>query len=230
MGKKKILHPELSFKTVGCAMDVHTKIGSGFDEPYYHLALRHALEKRGLQVQFKPPCQLVHRGMLADEFEPDLVVNDTIVPELKVLTGDFNDEHLLQVICYLKFLGKDLGILLNFGLEKLKERRVVFHEPEKVARWDVDTMEPKLNPSSQELLARLRECLERLLDQYGLGYRGTTYQGLVRAELTAEGIPFVEDPAVRLSYDGKPLGMCKTHGFLVADTALIKRSFAFFCG
>jgi len=222
MQKQNILHPELSYRTVGCAMDVHTKIGAGFDEPHYHLALRHALEGEGLHVEFKPSCRLVHRGVRADEFEPDLVVDDTIVPELKVLTGDFDDEHLLQVICYLKFLGKDLGMLLNFGLEKLKHRRVVFHEPEKVARWYLDALMSNLEPSKQELLSRLRDSLERLLQQYGLGYRGTTYEGLVRAELTAEGIPLVEDPPTRLSYDGKPLGTCGTHGFLVADTAFVK--------
>ncbi len=203
-------------------MAVHREIGPGFEESYYHLALRHALQEKGHHVEFKPSCKLVHRGRLADLFEPDLVVDRTIVVEIKAQTGAFDSQHLIQLMCYLKFLRTNLGLLLNFGREKLEQQRVLFEEPQRLEHWDLHRIEGHLSESSRLLLHRLRESIESLFQRYGLGYRQTTYQGLFKAELTAAGVPFEEDSPARIRWGGRALGVSRTRGLAVGGAAFVK--------
>ena len=219
---EELRHADLSYRIIGCAMDVHTAIGPGMDELYYHRALSRALERQQIAFRYKPLCRVMHRGRVADTFEPDLFVNDQIVLELKALTGCLSDGHMLQLLCYLKHYGRDLGIIINFGLDRLVQKRVVFSEKDPRVSWNVDRVSSRHSSNDSDLLSRLRKSLLRLLDEHGLGYRGTTYQGMLRAELNAEEIPFEENPKVCVGFRDQQLGECHTRGFLVANTAFVK--------
>jgi GxxExxY protein len=62
----------------------------------------------------------------------DLVVDDVLVVELKVAEA-FTPEHEAQILSYLRFSGKPVGLLLNFGIypmgRKGIRRFVMQHNP-----------------------------------------------------------------------------------------------------
>ena len=122
----ELLHEDLTREIIGGAIEVHNRVGPGWDEEAYHIALLNVLRGRGLKVESKLKGKLWHRGILADEFELDLVVEDRVVLELKHLRAGFAGSHSTQLINYLKYWDRDLGMLINFGLDRLRYERIPF--------------------------------------------------------------------------------------------------------
>ena len=198
---------KLSYAVIGKAMQVHRELGPGLDETFYQELLSARLRSAGIAHQSKPRENLVHRGRTADTFEADLVVGAQLVPELKVLRGKFTDDHLAQLICYLKFWRIPTGLLLDFGKESLCQRRVVFTEPPPPGfdAAQVAAAAPAF-VTDHRLLASVLQSVETVARTYGLGYRDTTYRGLVAADLAAEGIGCFLQPVAPIRCGGQSLG------------------------
>jgi len=179
-----MLHEDITRKIIGAAMAVHGEMGPGWDEWDYHRALLGALKSAGLKVESKPRSELLHHGIVADVFEPDLVVEDRVVVEIKHHHGDFHAAHYVQLINYLKFLGKGLGMLINFGLERLVFKRVPYTPVPGAVRRDGPWEAVGRRKDKAEFIAGL--CCE-ILQEYGLGYSHKTYQGLLAAECRFRG-------------------------------------------
>lgn len=186
----------LSYRAIGLAMECHRELGPGLDEILYHELMTAKLEKAGVPHRFKPKGHLMHHGILADNFEADILVSDELVLELKVLWDDFAPEHLLQTICYIKFWRMRAGLLFDFGKESLVTRRVVFTPPvctfERVG-W-VQSAPAWVRDAA--LVDALGLAVENVVREHGLGYRSTTYRGLLVAELAAKGMNTERDPMV----------------------------------
>ena len=73
---------KLSYAVIGKAMEVHRELGPGVDECFYHELLVEKLCAAGIEHQSKPRGQLMHRGRVADVFEPDIVIGSRLVLEL----------------------------------------------------------------------------------------------------------------------------------------------------
>ena len=100
----------LSYKIIGEAMRVHREIGPGVDELFYHELLSEYLTELGIVHLWRPRQTLIHRGRVADIFEPDIVIMEHYVLELKMLKkGRFSPEHYIQLKCYLKFWNIGVG-------------------------------------------------------------------------------------------------------------------------
>jgi GxxExxY protein len=221
--RRDLKHGRLSYDLVGCAMDVHRELGPGQDERLYHLALCKALRQKGIPFEYKPRGRLIHRGLVADEFEADLIVDDRIIVELKAIESGFVPEHFTQLICYLKFWGRDLGLLMDFGKESLVHKRVPYSE--RSGEVDAESVEDhiaELMPEDRELANSMVAALVRLHDQYGLGYRDTTYLGLLCAEFSAEETPFTGRPSVPLTFAQRELGVGELSCFVVRGRCAIK--------
>jgi GxxExxY protein len=174
------------------------------------------LTAAGTPHRYKPSGALMHRGMLADEFEADMVVNAELAIELKVLSDSFASDNFLQIICYMKFWKLPAGLLFDFGKESLVHRRVLFTEPSvcfDAAQW-VESAPPFV--SDRVALDTVAVAIRNVLETQGLGYRETTYRGLMLAELTANSIEIVPDPVVSIrSADNTPLGESKLYCFVM---------------
>ncbi len=81
---------------IGHAMKVHSLVGPGLDEEIYQQELAAALTVAGIAHLSKPRRDLVCRGIVADTFEPDFVIENHFIPELKCLLGSFAGEHMVQ--------------------------------------------------------------------------------------------------------------------------------------
>lgn len=115
---------ELTYKVIGCAQRVHKTLGPGFPEAVYHRALCYELMAAGVSFQSEQKAEVHYDGELCGEFFLDLVVDGALILELKTLDS-LNDQHLAQVLSYLKATGLTVALLLNFGARSLQVKRVV---------------------------------------------------------------------------------------------------------
>ncbi|HCW77255.1 MAG TPA: GxxExxY protein, partial [Candidatus Marinimicrobia bacterium] len=70
----EILYKELSYKVVGCAMEVHKELGPGFLESVYEAAMVVELEKQGIQFALQTQFPVIYKGVLVKHFIADMVI------------------------------------------------------------------------------------------------------------------------------------------------------------
>ncbi len=124
MFEEKILYKDPSYKIVGLAMQVHTKLGYGFLEKVYENALMISLRENEIKVKQQIPIKVHFHGQIVGEYIADILVENMIILELKS-QPNISDIHKLQTINYLKATGLKLGLLLNFGKRSLESERLV---------------------------------------------------------------------------------------------------------
>ena len=111
---KNYHHSELTDVIIGVFYDVYNELGFGFLESVYRKAMRVALIEKGLAVQEEVPVTVLFRGKNVGDFKADLLVNSSILIELKTAER-LGPEHEAQVLNYLRATSLELGLLLNFG-------------------------------------------------------------------------------------------------------------------
>jgi GxxExxY protein len=118
----------LTERIIGCALEVHRRLGPGLLENVYESAL--CIELRVNELAFTRQCgiPLYYRGELISEHRPDLIVEGRIVVEVKSVEK-LAPIHWAQVLTYLRVTGLNVGLLLNFNSPTLRAgiRRVVLN-------------------------------------------------------------------------------------------------------
>ena len=121
----EILHKELTYKIVGCAMEVHSVLGFGFLEKVYENALMVELRTANIPAVQQQAVKVQYKGEIVGDYIADIVIDNKIILELKSARA-ICDEHVAQMLNYLKATGFELGLLINFGEHKLEYKRLVF--------------------------------------------------------------------------------------------------------
>src|ERR1041384_1015539 len=121
-----LLFKEESYKIVGACFEVYREKGCGFLEPVYQECLEIELRLQGISFTAQKPLALEYKGCaLRSKYEPDFIVHDKIILEMKAVL-ELTDEHRAQVYNYLKATGLALGLLVNFGhYPKAQVERIV---------------------------------------------------------------------------------------------------------
>ena len=117
---------KITYEIIDSAYKVHSKLGPGLLESAYRTCLAYELRKKGLQVEEEKPVPVVYEEIkLECGYRLDMLVENEVVVELKTVNA-FNDVHLAQLLTYLRFSEKHVGLLLNFYVKSLKDgiRRV----------------------------------------------------------------------------------------------------------
>jgi GxxExxY protein len=117
-------HEALTEQIIGAAIEVHRRLGPGFLESVYEKALIIELRKRGLAVQHQIKVTVTYDGKEVGHHRLDLLVEDTIVVDLKAIKN-LEDIHFAVVRAQLKAVGREHGLLLNFGKTTLEPKRVI---------------------------------------------------------------------------------------------------------
>ena len=122
MNRMAIEESELTETIIGCAMRVHSALGPGFLEAVYQRALEHELRKTGLQVECQKPVSVHYDGVIVGDFMADLIAEGKVMIELKA-----NQALVLaneaQLVNYLTATGIEIGLLINFGAQRLEFKR-----------------------------------------------------------------------------------------------------------
>ncbi|MGR3174951.1 MAG: GxxExxY protein [Candidatus Scalindua sp.] len=115
---------ELTEKVIGCAYRVYNKIGFGFLESVYEKCMLIELRKAGINTDSQKPITVYYENEVVGEFIADIIVNDTIILELKSVRRIIR-AHEVQLVNYLVATGKPVGLILNFGESKVEVKRKV---------------------------------------------------------------------------------------------------------
>jgi len=99
-------------------------MGSGFLESVYEKCMMIELKRLGLDADAQRPIKVYYDDVVVGEFIADIVVNDSIILELKAIRA-INKIHEVQLVNYLVATRQSLGLLLNFGDEKVEVKRKV---------------------------------------------------------------------------------------------------------
>lgn len=113
----------IEFQVIGCAMRVLNAIGHGFREKTYERGMIVELSLEGFEVADQVHFDVEYRGHTIDTYIPDLMLRDTLIIEIKTVESII-DEHLGQVLNYLKITGIKKGLILNFKHPRLSWRIV----------------------------------------------------------------------------------------------------------
>lgn len=119
-----MIHEELSGKIIGAAMEVLNQLKPGLDEKLYERAMMMELNRRGHVVAVQNSFPVFYRGELIGNLVPDLIVDDAIIVDPKVVAS-FTETHVAQMIGYLNITGLDLALLINFKNARLEWKRVL---------------------------------------------------------------------------------------------------------
>lgn len=122
---EKILYKELSYKIIGCAIKVHNELGFGFLEKVYENALMVIFRQEKISATQQASLTVHFLNEIVGEYCADVLVEDKIILELKTVTK-ITELHRAQTLNYLKATGLKLGIILNFGKEKLEYERLAY--------------------------------------------------------------------------------------------------------
>ena len=128
-------HEDITYRIIGAAMKVHNALGPGLKEIMYQRALSTAMENAGLSFEEEKAYQVTLDESQAGLLYLDHLVEGSVVVEEKSFPHLLTNDEIGQVITYLAVSEAPVGLLLNFGRQKLEYRRIL--PPAKFAEWRV---------------------------------------------------------------------------------------------
>jgi GxxExxY protein len=106
---------------VNAAMRVHSLVGPGLLESTYQACLAQELRKRGLVVESQVGLPVIYEGERLDlGYRIDLLVESLVIVEIKCVEA-IHPVHEAQLLSYLRLSGKNVGLLINFHVARLKD-------------------------------------------------------------------------------------------------------------
>jgi GxxExxY protein len=119
-----MIYEELSREIIGAAMEALNELKPGLDEKLCERARIIELKRRGHVVLGQNSFPVSYRGEVIGNLIPDLIVDDTVVVDPKVVAC-FTETHVAQMIGYLSVTGLKLALLINFKNARLERKRVL---------------------------------------------------------------------------------------------------------
>lgn len=113
----------LTYKIIGCAMEVHKKMGNGFQEVIYQRCLAIEMHKQGLSFSREHEMRIYYDEIEVGTRRVDFFVENQIMVELKAIVK-LEDVYLAQAVNYLETYQIPLGLLINFGGKSLDFKKV----------------------------------------------------------------------------------------------------------
>ena len=106
-------------RVIGCAIEVHKRLGPGLSEGIYEDAMTIELEYQGLSFSRQRQVVVEYRGRRLRPPRLDLVVENQVIVELKVVER-LHYVHRNQLLSYLHAADMPIGLLFNFNGETIK--------------------------------------------------------------------------------------------------------------
>lgn len=125
----ELLHKELTDVIIKTFYEVYNELGYGFLEKVYQNSLYLELKNKGYKVEAQKKISVYYKGIEVGEYYADLIVDNTIILELKAadcIVKDFEN----QILNYLRATDCEVGLLLNFG-KKPEFKRKIFENYKK---------------------------------------------------------------------------------------------------
>lgn len=120
-----LLYKDETFKIIGICMEVHNQLGKGFSEVVYSDALEIELINNNIEYSKEKKFNISYKGnILPHKYKADFIINNKIVLEIKAIQC-LTSSHFKQTLNYLAVSKLKIGLLINFGEDSLKYKRVI---------------------------------------------------------------------------------------------------------
>jgi GxxExxY protein len=129
IAKKDVLYPELSYQIMRAVFEVHNQLGPGFTEDIYETALALEFKSNGIAFEQQKPTEIHYKGQFVGIYRMDMVIEQKIILELKAVAA-INSIYKAQLRSYLCATSLQLGILINFGTERVQSDRILHPQKE----------------------------------------------------------------------------------------------------
>ena len=116
-------YSELTSKIIGCAMSVHKVLGNAFQEVIYQRALEIEMNLAGIEFKREFEMPIFYRETQIGTRRVDFLVENVVSVELKAII-QLENVHFAQAINYLEAYNLEGGLLINFGENNLKFKRL----------------------------------------------------------------------------------------------------------
>ncbi len=122
---EEFLYSDLTYKIRGAIFSVRKNLGLGHKEQVYHNALEIEFKNAGLKFESKKNIPIKYEGQNIGVYQPDFVIEDKIIIELKALP-EIGRPQIEQLWSYLKGCDYKLALLVNFGSGDLEIKRIIY--------------------------------------------------------------------------------------------------------
>ena len=120
-----ILYKEECYKIIGACMNVHKELGPGFLEAVYQESLAFEFFEQGIPFEKEKDIRIFYKDKLLDKcYKADFLCFEKIIVELKALS-ELSNDHISQLLNYLKATKLRVGLLVNFGSPSLIYKRLI---------------------------------------------------------------------------------------------------------
>jgi len=124
MDTSELKFKDITYKIIGCAMEVHKVLGVGYQEYIYQNALAIEFQKSDLHFEKEYEMKVMYKGEYVGLRKVDFLVAKIISVELKA-KNDVEEVHLAQALNYLEASNLEIGLLINFGSKTLQYKRLL---------------------------------------------------------------------------------------------------------
>ena len=121
----ELLHKDVTEKILGAAFEVHRTLGYGFLEKIYRLSTQVELISLGCPCETEHPITVMYKSVNVGTYKADLFVDGKVIVEVKT-AKEYNRADEAQLLNELKATGIRVGVLLNFGRERVEFKRMIF--------------------------------------------------------------------------------------------------------
>jgi GxxExxY protein len=115
---------DITHAIIGCAMEVLNDLGHGLLEKPYENALVVEFGLRSISFVQQRRFQVNYKGVVVGEFIPDLIADETVIVDTKVIQK-IGDVEVGQMINYLRITELKVGLIINFKHPRLEWKRIV---------------------------------------------------------------------------------------------------------
>jgi GxxExxY protein len=120
-------YEEITRDIIGAAFEVYNVLGYGFLEKVYRRALQVEILSRNHLAELEHPIKVKFKGTLVGEYAADILVDEKVIVEIKV-SAEYNPKDEAQILNQLKATEMEVGLLINFGREKVEFKRFIFSQ------------------------------------------------------------------------------------------------------
>jgi GxxExxY protein len=107
------------------SFEIHSFLRHGHREQIYENALVHRLRKQGISVEQQPEIRVYDEdGTVIGHLKADLLVEARLICEVKG-ARTIVDEHVAQLLGYLRASRLEHGLLINFGGPRLQIKKLI---------------------------------------------------------------------------------------------------------
>jgi GxxExxY protein len=113
------------YKIIGICMEVHTILGKGHSEIIYGDALEYEFKKNKIPYNRDVKFNITYKEIiLPHHYFSDFLIFDEIILEIKAIQ-QLSSSEIKQTLNYLAASKNKLGLLVNFGEDSLKYKRII---------------------------------------------------------------------------------------------------------